>query len=149
MNNQQNSGNAGGPSWPLVSPEVAETLRMQFQALLEEQAEFLAETQKAMSAWTKRRQDAMQANFRTFTSMGASLDPETLNAAYNEWLTSSMSRIFEDMEDVRKEALRAAGAGRRSVAAILQLRDQVAPGKPAGAYDDTEPKPILQRKAAE
>ncbi len=91
MNNQQKTGKPAGPAWPLVPPEIAETLQMQFQTLLQEQAEFLAETQKAMAAWTKRRQEAMQANYRTFAAMGSSLDPSDLSAAYNEWLTSSMS----------------------------------------------------------
>jgi hypothetical protein len=151
LNNQQKTGKAAGPAWPLVPPEIAETLQMQFQALLEEQAEFLAETQKAMAAWTKRRQEAMQANIRTFTAMGNSPDPASLNAAYNEWLTSSMSRIFEDMEDVRKEALRAAGAAQRSVAAILRLRESALPvtGGEAEADSRTGMKTVSERKAAE
>jgi hypothetical protein len=147
LTDQDKTGKAPGPAWPLMPPEIAETLQMQFQALLEEQAEFLAETQRSMAAWTKRRQEAMQANFRTFTAMGTSLDPASLNAAYNEWLTSSMGRIFEDMDDVRKEALRAAGAGQRSVAAVLRLREN-AKGPPQPASRD-EVKLVSQRKAAE
>jgi hypothetical protein len=147
LTDQDKTGEAAGPAWPLMAPEIAETLQMQFQALLEEQAEFLAETQKAMAAWTKRRQEAMQANFRTFTAMGNSLDPASLNAAYNEWLTSSMGRIFEDIEDVRKEALRAAGAGQRSVAAMLRLAENAKGAQEAGSRD--EMKLVSQRKAAE
>ena len=46
----------------------------------QEQAGFLDETQRAMAAWTKRRQDAMEATFRTFQAMGGCKDPAAMSA---------------------------------------------------------------------
>ncbi len=59
--------------------------------------------------------------------------------------------IFEDMEQVRKEALRAAGSGQRSMAAILRLGENAKPVPDAGAEGDsrTGMKLVSRRKAAE
>ena len=120
MSDQTKTGKSTGPAWPFVSPDMAGTLQVQMQALLQEQAEFLDETQRAMAAWTKRRQDAMEANFRTFQAMGSCKDPAAMSAAYGEWLTNSMNRIFADMNDAREEALRLAEIGQKSMTAFFR-----------------------------
>jgi hypothetical protein len=72
-----------------------------------------------MAAWTKRRAEGAEANFRIFQAMGRCMDPASMSAAYCEWLTSSMNRILADMDDVREEALRLAAKGRNSMTAII------------------------------
>ncbi|MFY9640228.1 MAG: hypothetical protein WCD20_21100 [Rhodomicrobium sp.] len=96
------------------SPEMA-AFQIQLQALLQEQADFLQETQTAMAAWTRRRQEAMEATFKTFAAMGVCFDPAAKNAAYSEWLMGSMDRILLDMDSIRQEALRLAEMGNKSI----------------------------------
>ncbi len=125
------------------SPEMAQSLDMQIQALFQEQADFLADTQMAMVAWSKRRQEAMEANFKTFAAMGVSLDPAAMNAAYSEWLKSSMDRILQDLDSVRQEALRAAEIGQKSMNALFLQRGNTA------FRLDNEAAPLPSQKAAE
>ena len=62
MSDQSNVEKGFGTAWPFVLPNVAETFQFQMRAWLQEQAELLDETQKIMAAWTKRRQEAMEAS---------------------------------------------------------------------------------------
>ncbi len=144
MISQTKTSKGAGKDRAFGSPDMARTLQMQIQALLQEQADFLEETQKTMAAWTKRRQEALEANFKTFAAMGVCLDPAAMNAAYSEWLTSSMDRIFQDMDSVRQEALRVAEMGQKSVTALF-WRENAALGK----WPDNGITPLPQRKAAE
>jgi hypothetical protein len=97
--------------------ERGRDFQFQMRALLQEQAELLDETQKIMAAWTKRRQEAMEASFRTFQAISACKDAGAMTTAYGEWLTNSMNRIFADMNGARDEAVRLAELGQKSVAA--------------------------------
>ncbi len=119
MSDQPKAGKTAGTPWPFVSGDVASTMQVQMQALLAEQAQFLDETQKIMAAWTKRRQEAMDANFRTFKAMGCCTDPAAMSAAYGDWLANSMNRIFADMDEARQEALKLAEMGQKSMTALL------------------------------
>ena len=102
---------AGMPDWP-------EALRVQMEAVLHDQAELLDETQKMMAAWTKRRQDAMEAGFRTLRKLSDSKDASEIAAAYGEWLTSSMGRIIADMIAAQDGALRLANLGHSAITAL-------------------------------
>lgn len=143
MNSQTKSAKA--PSF--TSPAIPQMLQMQMQALLQEQAALLEETQKTMAAWTKRRQEALDASLRTLAAMGAGLDPAAMTLAYSDWLNSSMNRIFEDMDSVREEALRVAQLGQKSMAALFPLPQQA--GTEQEAPPEEEPSYMADRKAAE
>lgn len=120
MSDQSNVEKGFGTAWPFVLPNVAETFQVQMRALLQEQAELLDQTQKIMAAWTKRRQEAMEASFRTFQAISACKDAGAMTAAYREWLAKSMDRIFADLNDTRGDALRLAEIGQKSVAALFR-----------------------------
>ena len=143
MNSQTKSAKA--PSF--TSPAIPQMLQMQMQALLQEQAALLEETQKSMAAWTKRRQEALDASLRTLAAMGAGLDPAAMTLAYSDWLNSSMNRIFEDMDSVREEALRVAQMSQKSMAALLRAPGQA--GLEQEGRRDEEPACMADRKAAE
>ena len=120
MSDQSNVEKGFGTAWPFVLPNVAETFQFQMRALLQEQAELLDQTQKIMAAWTKRRQEAMEASFRTFQAIAGCKDAGAMTTAYREWLANSMDRIFADLNDARGEALRLAEIGQKSVAALFR-----------------------------
>jgi hypothetical protein len=103
-----------GTAWPFVLPNVAETFQFQMRAWLQDQAELLDGTQKIMAAWTKRRQEAVEASSRTFQAICGCKDADAMTIAYAEWLANSMNRIFTDVNGARDEALRLAEIGRKS-----------------------------------
>ena len=116
--------------------EMIEALQVQVRALLQEQADLLDETQKTMLAWTKRRQEALEANLRQFQAMGACKDPADIMAAYNEWVTNSMSRIFTEMECTRTDAARLAEIGQKSISALMVRQAET----PASIARETSPE---------
>jgi hypothetical protein len=120
MSDQSNVEKGIGTAWPFVLPNVAETFQLEMRALLQEQAELLDQTQKIMAAWTKRRQEAIEANSRTFQAICGCKDAGAMTTAYREWLANSMNRTFADLNDARDEALRLAEIGRKSVAALFR-----------------------------
>lgn len=150
MSDQTETGKGAGTARPFVSPDVTGSLQVQMQALLQEQAEFLDETQRAMAAWTKRRQEAMEANFRTFLqSMGGCKDPAAITAAYGEWLTGSMNRIFADMNDARDEALRLAGLGQKSMTVLFRQGEKAPPPKDTAPAFGEEARPTSSAPRAD
>ena len=120
MSDQSNVEKGFGTAWPFVLPNVAEAFQVQMRAWLQEQAELLDETQKIMAAWTKRRQEAMEASFRTFQAISGCKDAGAMTTAYREWLTNGMNRIFADVNAARDEALRLAEIGQKSVVALFR-----------------------------
>ncbi len=116
----ENSTDTAKTASPIAWPELPEPVKIQLQALLHEQAQYLQETQKVLASWTKRRQEAMAAQFRSLQAMGSSKDLATLGSAYTDWLTDNMNRIFDDMNEVSREALRMAEAGRKSLTVMLE-----------------------------
>ena len=117
MSEQSKIESGFGMALPFASPELFE------------------ETQKAMAAWMKRRQEAMEAGFRSFQAMCACKDPASLAAAYSEWLTNTMNLITEEMNDTRNEALRWGEIGQRSMAAPFRtaVMPMAAASSPAAA----------------
>ncbi len=110
-------GRPAGPPPPpqeadeAVIPSLSEALRVQMDAVLHDQAELLDETRKMMAAWTKRRHEAMEAGLQALQTFSNAEDIGEIAAAYDEWLTSSMSRIMTDMAVARDGTLRLAGLG--------------------------------------
>ncbi len=119
---------AAAPEWP-------EAVQVQMEAMLHDQAELLDETQKMMAAWTKRRQEAMEAGFRTLERVSKSKDAGDMVAAYGEWLNASMGRIMADMLAAQAGALRLAELSQTAMKAL-------APANPlAPAPRGKPPKP--------
>lgn len=98
--------------------EWPEAVQVQMEAMLHDQAELLDETQKMMAAWTKRRQEAMEAGFRTLEKVSKSRDAGDMVAAYGEWLSSSMGRIMADMLAAQAGALRLAELSQTAMKAL-------------------------------
>lgn len=105
-------------TWPFVLPNLPATLQLQTQAWLEEQAELMEATQKMMAAWTKRRQEAIEASFRMIQSLYGCKDFGDAASLYSEWLGDSMKRVVADINEARDEALRLIEIGQKSLAAV-------------------------------
>jgi hypothetical protein len=108
MTDQSKVEKSVGMAWPFASPQAAESMQVQIQALLKEQADLLDESRKSMTAWMRRRQEMMEAGFRTFQAMCACKDPAAFTAVYGEWLTSNINGILDEMNNACNEALRMA-----------------------------------------
>jgi hypothetical protein len=105
--------------WPLVSPNAVNAMQGQMQNLLDEQVELLEETRKIAAAWTKRRQEAMEAGLQTFQTMCSSQNLGDMTAAYGDFMSNTMKRILADINDSREEALRLTQIGQKSVTALF------------------------------
>ena len=92
------------PRSELDAGPVAETLPVHMQALLQEQAELLDETQQVLATWTRRRRETMEVSIRKCEAMSGCKEAGAMTA-YAERLTSSMNRIFAEMNGARDEAL--------------------------------------------
>lgn len=116
---------AAAPEWP-------EAVQVQMEAMLHDQADLLDETQKMMAAWSKRRQEAMEAGFRTLEKVSKSRDASDMAAAYGEWLSSSMGRIMADMMAAQAGALRLAALSQTAMKALAPTGPLAPPprGKP-------------------
>jgi hypothetical protein len=84
VSDQSKVEKGSGTAWPFVLPNVAETFQFQMRARLQERAELLEETQTMMAAWTKRRQEAMEASSRTFQAIRDCKDAGAMTTAYAE-----------------------------------------------------------------
>lgn len=91
---------------PFAWPNMSEALSLQAKAWMEEQAELLSATQEMIGAWTRRRQEAMEAAIRAAQTISTSKDFGAVAQAYSEWFTGSMQRVQADLADARDEALR-------------------------------------------
>jgi hypothetical protein len=107
-------------SWPLIVQNMPPAVQVHMDAWFHEQAGLFDEMQKMMGAWMKRRQEAMEAAFRTFQRASNCKDAGALAACYGEWLTGNVNRIIADLDDARDEALRMGEIGQKSAAALWQ-----------------------------
>jgi hypothetical protein len=120
--------------------------------------ELFNETQNAMAAWMKRRQEAMEVGVRSFQAMCACKDPASFAAAYGEWFTTSLNLITAEMNDAREEALRLAEIGQKSMTASFRnapmpataAASPTASGKETGrTKTGARNEPSRERSAAE
>jgi hypothetical protein len=91
----------------------------------------------------------MTAQFRALQAMGSSKDLTTLGAAYTDWLTDNMNRIFTDMNEVSREVRRMAEIGRKSLTVILEGAGEAAKEAPSQPPQGGDAQGSTERKAAE
>jgi hypothetical protein len=123
--------------WPFTLPNATDLLQARMKTLAEGHSELLDETGKAMTAWAKRRQEAIGEASRTFRAVCACKDPAAVMAIYRDWLTGSMARVFDDVADARKQVFRLAEIGHKALT-VLWRTDSGAANSSAPADNETE-----------
>lgn len=161
MTDQLKVAKNSGMTWPFIALPQADTVQLQIQALLQEQAELLDESQKVIAAWMKRRQEAMEAGMRSFQTLCSCKDPAAFASSYGEWLTGSMTGILADMNSTRQEALRLGQIAQNSMTTLFRPNGTPAAAagmeaslstsgrEPARAKDGSRSETTHERAAAE
>jgi hypothetical protein len=134
MSEPSKADKATAPAWPFNFPDMTMTMDAQMRAFMDRQGELLDETQKLMTAWTKRSQAALEEGFRTFQAACACKDPAAVAVLYGEWLKTSADRLLADLTDTRDEALRFADIGQKFVTAAFRSGVDAAAQASASPY---------------
>jgi Phasin protein len=140
MSNQATIGKNRESVWPFVAPNATDLLQAQVKTLSERQAEFLDETEKLMTLWTKRRQEAVEDGMRTLQAAWACKDAAAVMTLYRDWLSGSLTRIFADIGDAREQAFRLAEIGQRSMTALWRPNPDLASPAPPADMEKQERK---------
>jgi hypothetical protein len=137
MTSQSTRDKLGRP-WDLAAPEA---LRGRVQDLFKE-------TQKAMTIWMARRQEAADLGSQAFQALCASKNPAAFASAYGEWVTRSMNLFAEEVTEAQEQAFRCAEISREFATAAFRSAPE--PGKPAARIRaDSANESASARSAAE
>ena len=107
-------------SWPFALPNLIEVMRLPAGQRFQHQVEFLEIMLKNMAAWTKRREELMDATLRAVSTVSTAQEPGLVIAAYDEWLKISFNCIIGDLANVRDETLHLAEFCQKSAAIFLR-----------------------------
>ena len=92
-------------AWQAMAAPPAHTMQCQREAL-QHQLEMFEEAQRKAAAWTKRRQVALETGIDALKRMSACKDAGSAAAIYGEWVSGSLGRLLEDINDMHEHALR-------------------------------------------
>src|SRR5262245_35976718 len=84
----------GGGSAPTQVAECQKVALQQHQEVFED-------AQQRMTAWTQRRQVALETGIDALKRMSACGTPVAMAAICGEWLSGSITRMVADMNDVQ------------------------------------------------
>lgn len=117
-------------SWPFALPNPAD-MGMSAAWGLQHQGEFIDRMLGNMTAWIKRRQDAMAVSLRAVSAVCAARDTSQVMAAYREWLKGQHDCLIADIAGVRDETLRWAEFGQKTAAMFSPNLDGTSAGMAA------------------
>jgi hypothetical protein len=140
MSNQSTFGKNAETVWPFMPPNATDLLQARVKTLTEGHTELLDETDKLMTAWTTRQQEAMADGLRTLQAACACKDAAAMMTLYRDWLTGSLTRIFADIGDARERAFRLAEIGQKSMTALWRPTPDMASSSPSAGTGKDERK---------
>jgi hypothetical protein len=71
-----------------------------------------------VTAWMKRRQEALTTGLEAAQKMAACQDPATAAKVYADWMGGSLNRIMADINDTREHADKMAELSRTALQAV-------------------------------
>jgi hypothetical protein len=123
--------------WSLFNPFTPENMFLPMRFALGENSELLAEHQKNLETWAKRRQDAFNDGWRALQALMSEKDPVARSKLANDWVAKATRRFFADLNESRDLCLRLAEMSGKSMLA-LWVRDD---GQGAKAARSETPSP--------
>jgi hypothetical protein len=85
----------------------------------QQQAELFEGMNALMSAWMKRRHEALETGLQALQKMSATQDPATAARICADWMGGSFNRLLADMSDAREHSLRLMELGQKSYQTLL------------------------------
>ena len=102
------------------------------------QVELFEGTNALITAWMKRRQEAVETGLAALQKMSASQDPALAARICADWMGGSLNRMLADFTDARDHSVRLVEYGQKTVQTALQAQAETVAGEVTKAAASTE-----------
>ena len=102
------------------------------------QVELFEGTNALITAWMKRRQEAVETGLAALQKMSAAQDPALAARICADWMGGSLNRMLADLSDARDHSVRMVEFGQKTVQTALQAQAETVAGEAAKAAATTE-----------
>jgi uncharacterized protein with von Willebrand factor type A (vWA) domain len=102
------------------------------------QVELFEGTNALITAWMKRRQEAVETGLAALQKISASQDPALAARICADWMGDSLNRVLADFTDARDHSVRLVEMSQKTVQTVLQAQAQTVAGEVAKAATTTE-----------
>jgi hypothetical protein len=102
------------------------------------QVELFEGTNALVTAWMKRRQEAVETGLAALQKISASQDPALAARICADWMGGSLNRMLADFTDARDHSVRMVEFSQKTMQTALQAQAQTVAGEVAKAAATTE-----------
>jgi len=102
------------------------------------QVELFEGTNALITAWMKRRQEAVETGLAALQKMSAAQDPALAARICADWMGGSLNRMLADFTDARDHSVRLVEFGQKTVQTALHAQAETVAGEVAKAAATTE-----------
>jgi len=102
------------------------------------QVELFEGTNALITAWMKRRQEAVETGLAALQKISASQDPTLAARLCADWMGGSLNRILADMSDARDHGVRLVELGQKTVQTVLTVQAETVASEVAKTTAATE-----------
>ena len=102
------------------------------------QVELFEGTNTLITAWMKRRQEAVETGLAALQKMSAAQDPALAARICADWMGGSLNRMLADFTDARDHSVRLVELGQKTVQTALHAQAETVAGEVAKAAATTE-----------
>ena len=106
------------------------------------QVELFEGTNALITAWMKRRQEAVETGLAALQKISASQDPAVAARICADWMGGSLTRVLADMSDARDHGVRLVELGQKTMQTVLSAQAEA-----AGEAVRTASEPVLRAAA--
>jgi hypothetical protein len=90
------------------------------------QVELFEGTNALITAWMKRRQEAVETGLAALQKISASQDPAVAARICADWMGGSLNRVLADMSDARDHGVRMVEFGQKTMQTMLSAQTEIA-----------------------
>ena len=102
------------------------------------QVELFEGTNALITAWMKRRQEAVETGLAALQKISASQDPALAARICADWMGGSLNRLLADMTDARDHGVRMVELGQKTMQTVLTAQAETVAGEVARTTEATE-----------
>ena len=114
-------------TWMIAVPPAAAVDPRQ---TLPQQTAMIDEMNALMTAWMKRRNEALHTGLQALQTMATCRDPAAAAKVCADWMGGSLERIAADVRDARDHSSRMAELGQQAWQTVLASQPTAAPAGP-------------------
>ncbi|MFI5033640.1 MAG: hypothetical protein ACHQPH_23375 [Reyranellales bacterium] len=102
------------------------------------QVELFEGTNALITAWMKRRQEAVETGLAALQKISASQDPALAARICADWMGGSLNRMLADFSDARDHSVRMVDFGQKTVQTVMHVQAETVADEVAKAAAATE-----------